>query len=103
MPTHQQLRAAVGADPGRFALTEQRMTRQIYSFVFRQRARLPQVIACHCHFAEIMRQRRNAERKAITRTEVESPRYLIGNYRDARRVRIKVAFDFVSLKGQTAN
>src|SRR5260221_3271302 len=49
-----------------------------------------------------MQQRGRAQRKSIATAEVERPGELVGNHRDAGRVRISIALEFVRLHGQLA-
>src|SRR5713101_8179070 len=102
MPTHQQLRAAIGAASGRFPLADNRMSREIDSLVVPKRTRPLNVLAGHRDFTQIVYHRGHAQRKAIATTEVERAGELIRNHRDARCVRIWIALEFVGLRTEAA-
>src|SRR5207302_3822079 len=79
MPTNKQLRATICAGIGSFAFSEDRMPREIDSLFFSQRAVALNVLASHSCLAEIVGQRRNAQREPITWAEIESLSELVSN------------------------
>jgi hypothetical protein len=100
MPTHQQLRAAISARAGRFAFSQQWMASEIDSFVVAETVPTANIVAVHYDLAEIVSQSGNAERETIARAQVKRSTYLIGNHRDAARMRIRITLKFVGRPAQ---
>src|ERR1043166_4464275 len=79
VPTDQQLRAAIGARRGRFAFAEQRVPRQVDTLIVAQCSRATNIIAIHYHFAQVVGQRRDAQRKSVAHTQTKGLGNFIGN------------------------
>ena len=60
----------------------------------------PNVIARHRGLAEIVRERGDAQRKPVARAQTERLANFVGDRRDARRVRIRILLELISLSRQ---
>src|SRR5258706_6877434 len=76
------------------------MARQIHAFVFAQRTVPVNVIAIHRELAKIMRERSDAQRESVAGPQLKRSGKLIRNRGDARSVRVRIGFEFISPPGK---